>query len=65
MTMMRTAGATSLRGLCGGAVKLPADPGFDEVRTPWNVVVDQRPAAVAYPANAVEVATSARPRRPA
>ncbi len=35
--------AESLRGLCGGAVHLPGDPGFDEARTAWNVAVDQRP----------------------
>jgi FAD/FMN-containing dehydrogenase len=47
--------AESLRGLCGGAVQLPGDPGYDEARMPWNVAFDQRPAAVAYPANADEV----------
>ena len=46
--------AKSLRGLCGGAVYLPGGPGFDEARTPWNVAVEQRPAAIAYPANATE-----------
>jgi FAD/FMN-containing dehydrogenase len=44
-----------LRGLCAGAVHLPGDPGYDEARMPWNVAVDQRPAAVAYPACADEV----------
>jgi FAD/FMN-containing dehydrogenase len=44
-----------LRGLCAGAVLLPGDPGYDEARMPWNVAVDQRPAAVAYPATADEV----------
>ena len=48
--------AQSLQGLCGGAVYLPGDPEFDEARTPWNVAIDQRPAAVAYPANAQETA---------
>jgi len=48
--------AQSLQGLCGGAVYLPGDPEFDEARTPWNVTIDQRPAAVAYPANAQETA---------
>lgn len=52
--------AESLRGLCGGAVHLPGDAGYDEARTPWNVAVDQRPAAVAYPANAVETAQLVR-----
>ena len=50
-----TADARSLRGLCGGAVHLPGDPGYDAARQPWNVAVDQRPAAVAYPASAEEV----------
>ena len=52
--------ATRLRGLCGGAVHLPGDPGYDAARMPWNVAVDQRPAAVAYPANADEVAEVVR-----
>lgn len=29
-----------------GHIVLPGDPGWDEARTPWNVAVDQRPAAV-------------------
>jgi FAD/FMN-containing dehydrogenase len=53
-------GASSLRGLCGGAVHLPGDPGYDSARMPWNVAVDQRPAAVAYPASAEEVAEVVR-----
>jgi FAD/FMN-containing dehydrogenase len=48
--------AATLRHLCAGAVHLPGDPGYDAARMPWNVAVDQRPAAVAYPANADEVA---------
>ncbi|GGM61757.1 FAD-binding oxidoreductase [Dactylosporangium sucinum] len=50
-----TTTASSLRGLCGGAVHLPGDPGYDTARVPWNVAVDLRPAAVAYPADVVEV----------
>ena len=57
---VRVTRAQSLRGLCGGAVYLPGDPGFDEARTPWNVAVDQRPAAVAYPANAEETSQLVR-----
>lgn len=45
-----------LRALCGGAVHLPGDPGYDAARAPWNVAVDQRPAVVAYPADPAEVA---------
>ncbi|MGS0685602.1 FAD-binding oxidoreductase [Nakamurella sp. GG22] len=52
--------AESLRGLCGGAVHLPGDPGFDEARMAWNLAVDQRPAAVAYPATAEETAEVVR-----
>jgi FAD/FMN-containing dehydrogenase len=50
----------ALRDLCGGAVHLPGDPGYDDARMPWNVAVDQRPAAVAYPASATEVAEVVR-----
>ena len=54
------AAAEALRGLCGGAVHLPGDDAFDEVRLPWNLSVDARPAAVAYPAFASEVADVVR-----
>lgn len=47
--------AESLRGLLDGRVFLPGDPGYDAARTPWNVAVDQRPAAVAVPTSAEEV----------
>ena len=50
-------GARLLRGLCGGAVHLPGDPGYDEARIPWNLQADSHPAAVAYPAFPHEVAT--------
>ncbi len=52
--------AEVLRGLCGGAVHLPGDPAFDEVRVPWNLQADSRPAAVAYPAFPSEVADVVR-----
>ena len=52
--------AESLRGLCGGAVHLPSDPGYDAARTAWNLAVDQRPAAVAVPRTAAEVAEVVR-----
>jgi FAD/FMN-containing dehydrogenase len=47
--------AESLRGLCGGRVHLPGDAGYDAARTPWNLAVDQRPAAVAVPHTVDEV----------
>jgi FAD/FMN-containing dehydrogenase len=49
-----------LRGLCAGAVHLPGDAAYDEARMPWNVAVDQRPAAVAYPVCADEVSDIVR-----
>jgi FAD/FMN-containing dehydrogenase len=52
--------AETLRGLCGGAVHLPGDDGYDAARQPWNLTVDQRPAAIAYPANADEVSEVVR-----
>lgn len=50
-----TADAEALRGLAGGAVHLPGDPLYDEARMPWNLQVDEHPAAVAYPADPQEV----------
>ena len=46
---------TSLAGLCDGDVHLPGDPGYDAARMPWNVAVDQRPAAVARPRTVSDV----------
>ena len=50
----------ALRGLLDGRVHLPGDPGYDAARVPWNFAVDQRPAAVAFPRTAAEVATVVR-----
>lgn len=47
--------AEALRGLCEGRVHLPGDAGYDTARLPWNVAVDQRPAAVVVPRSAAEV----------
>lgn len=44
-----------LRARRGGLVFLPGDGGYDRARTPWNLAVDQRPAAVATPSDAAEV----------
>jgi FAD/FMN-containing dehydrogenase len=52
--------AHALRGLLGGRVHLPGDAGYDAARLPWNVAIDQRPAAVAVPRTAAEVATVVR-----
>src|SRR4051812_43931438 len=54
------AAAEALRGLCGGTVHLPGDPGYDAAGAPWNTAVERRPAAVAYPADTAEVAAIVR-----
>ena len=40
-----------LRSACTGGVLAPGDGGFDEARQAFNLMIDQRPAAVAMPAN--------------
>ena len=50
-----TRSAEHLRTVCAGAVHLPGDPGYDAARMPWNVAVDLRPAAVAFPTTAADV----------
>ena len=47
---------TDVRRLCGGAVVLPDDDAYDAGRQAWNTTADQRPALIAYPADAREVA---------
>jgi hypothetical protein len=54
-TATRPAAAERLRGLCGDAVYLPGDPGYDAARLPWNAAVDLRPAAVACPTSPADV----------
>jgi FAD/FMN-containing dehydrogenase len=44
------------RDLCGGAIAQPGDEGYDDARQAFNLTVDQRPAAVAFPADVAEVA---------
>jgi FAD/FMN-containing dehydrogenase len=50
----------ALRGLLGDRVVLPSDERYDAARVAWNFAVDQRPAAVAVPRSAAEVATIVR-----
>lgn len=49
-----TATALALRDVAA-EIHLPGDPGYDAARMPWNVAVDLRPAAVAYPTSARQV----------
>jgi FAD/FMN-containing dehydrogenase len=44
--------ALELRGLCGDLVALPGEEAYAAARMPWNVAIDQRPAAVATPRTA-------------
>jgi FAD/FMN-containing dehydrogenase len=46
-----------LRRSCAEVIA-PADPGYDEARRLWNAIHDRRPAVVARPANAPEVAAA-------
>src|SRR5215469_9762952 len=53
--------ATSNRPLSGlaaalpGKVVLPSDDGWNAARQPWQLLVDQRPAAVVFPESAEDV----------
>ena len=49
---------TSLRRDLSGSLHLPGDDGWDAARQAWNLAVDQRPAAVARPADADDVAAA-------
>jgi FAD/FMN-containing dehydrogenase len=55
-----TGAALTFARLTTAPVSLPGDPGYDAARTPWNVAVDQRPAAVASPTTAEQVADVVR-----
>ena len=48
-----------------GDLYLPGDDGWDDARTPWNLAVDQRPAAVVVAESAADVAETMRAARAA
>ncbi|MGE4029955.1 MAG: FAD-binding oxidoreductase [Thermoleophilia bacterium] len=50
-----SAGLDALRGAIDGELYVPGDSGYDAARMPWNVAVEQRPAAVAMPTSARDV----------
>jgi FAD/FMN-containing dehydrogenase len=52
--------AQQLHQRLGRIVHLPGSPGYDQHRMPWNVAVDQRPAAVAVPTTPDEVSAVVR-----
>lgn len=47
--------AAGLRDALGDRVILAGDSGYDAARTPWNLAIDQRPFAVAFPESAEDV----------
>lgn len=55
--MPSTSSFEAVRPRLSGALFLPGDPGYDDVRQPWNLAVDQRPAAVAVPADVADLTT--------
>jgi FAD/FMN-containing dehydrogenase len=59
LTQQSSLGA-ALHTVLGDRVHLPGDPGYDAARVPWNLAVDQRPAAVALPRTAAEVGAVVR-----
>jgi FAD/FMN-containing dehydrogenase len=54
--MTTIASHTHLTEALNGAVVVPTDPRYDEARSSFNLLVDQRPAAVAFPTDARDVA---------
>lgn len=53
--MSSTSSFDAVRPLLTGALLLPNDPGYDVARQPWNLAVDQRPDAVAIPADVADL----------
>ena len=53
---MLTTPQAELSGVLAGGVVLPGDPTFDQARSGFNLLGDQHPAAVAFPADADDVA---------
>src|SRR5947209_2937052 len=49
-----------LASVLEGKVVLPVHGGYDEARQAWNLAVDQRPAAIAFPESAEDVAAVVR-----
>jgi FAD/FMN-containing dehydrogenase len=46
-----------------GAVVTPSDGDYDQARMPWNVAIDQRPAAIVFPADVRDVVAAVRHAR--
>src|SRR3954471_4838138 len=55
---MLTTAHSPLAEALTGSVVLPGDPGWDDARSAFNLLLDQHPAAVAFPADAQDVAAA-------
>jgi FAD/FMN-containing dehydrogenase len=55
MTDARATALDDLRTNLTGTLVLPGDADYDAARAPWNLSIDQRPAAVAVPADVADV----------
>ena len=51
---------SSVASALDGKIALTGQPGWDEARRAWQLSVDQRPAAVAYPESAQDVVSAVR-----
>jgi FAD/FMN-containing dehydrogenase len=55
--MLITTSSPPVNALTGAIVR-PGDPGWDDARSAFNLLLDQHPAGVAFPANAQDVAAA-------
>ncbi|NUT57905.1 MAG: FAD-binding oxidoreductase, partial [Agromyces sp.] len=55
MSVSDRAALERLRSDLQGTIVLEGDADYDTARQPWNLAVDQRPAAVATPADVADV----------
>lgn len=46
---------TAISSALAGRTIFPSDPAYDDLRRPWNLAVDQRPAAIAIPQDAEQL----------
>src|SRR3954451_2116500 len=58
MPRMLTTTLSPLAEMLTGHVVLPGDPSWDDARSGFNLLLDQHPAAVAFPADARDVAAA-------
>ena len=63
MTMTDSTHLDRLRSDLGGTLVLAGDPDYDTARLAWNLAVDQRPAAIATPADVADVQAIVRAAR--